>query len=670
MLAAIIFGTVLAQERTVTFTHACAHSSVVLEAFGKEIGETIRPSGSVNKDYFLVRFDGMPVEDAKAAIAKTLNATWTRQGDVIYLTRTGSQERAEESLVKQQFYDSLKRTIAAAQKRTRERKSFNMAYLVENMQKETGKNTYESFIDSESPFGRFGDRIMATLNADDVMAMPYGKTYYANEPKLDEMPFPQSWLDALQIYRDEAEMWSQVMDRLYDKDDDRWTWSIGSEGIVTWVAIDIDRSRLWATFNLSVRAGNTELGLTIGSASGGYNGRSEWGRFTRDLNKPFEVPEELRSVWKERDLFAGFLPRMRRPGARTRGEVSGAIKKIVTDTGRNEPLTTLVSWPILEAAERKETNIVALLDDYTLAWPFESNLAEGQTLSRLFSYYGPPLMAEYDDELSCWLARPFDPSRVRKNRMNRGAFGDLIRKADAQKWISLDDMAGFIQRTNLSFIIGGWQSLIDETQFPDERSSMGYRGNPFTIATEIYASLPNTQRRAAWSGGVELAITGWTHAIRQALSVADWDSIRFLPPGAEPPTHEPPQGRMAGAVFRERLPAQTVLRVEVVATTEFWVSKDGKTGYQSQLGDYANSAVREESRYRSTPETDTFAAGLSETLSVQLFVPGVGTLDLTAQFSRTPFLDEFVTMEKLPLEFQRSIKNALAAARGGGSGSL
>ena len=68
MLAAIIFGTVLAQERTVTFTYPCAHSSVVLEAFGREIGEVIKPSGSVVKDYFLVRFEGMPVEDVGSRV--------------------------------------------------------------------------------------------------------------------------------------------------------------------------------------------------------------------------------------------------------------------------------------------------------------------------------------------------------------------------------------------------------------------------------------------------------------------------------------------------------------------------------------------------------------------------------------------------------------------------
>lgn len=665
MLAAIILSAALVQERTVTFTHPCAHSSVVLEAFGQEIGETIKPGGSVNKDYFLVRFDDMPVANAKAVIAKTLNATWTKKGGVLYLTRTGTQERAEENLVKKQFQESLRRRIAAAQKKVREQKPFSLGYLVESMQSDTERNFVRRFTFNESPLARFNARIMASLDVDHLIGLPHGKIFFASEAKVDELPFPKNWMDALQLYRDETELWSQAMDRLFDEDDNRRMWSFGSEEIVTWAAIEIERRRLRVSLSLKMRTGNSGLSAGIGNNSGRYGRRSEWGRFTSDLNEPVEVPKELQGVWQERERGYGFMGNWR-PRARIRGEVPDVIKRIVADPGRNEPLTTLVSWPILEAAEQKKTNIVALLDDDALAWPFQTNFAEGQTLSRLFSYYGPRLSAEYDKELSCWLAHPYDPALVRKERMDRGAFGDLIKKADAQKWIRLDDMAKFIQGTNRSHIDRGWQYLIDETQFIDGRTFMYYPGDQSMIATEIYARLPIVQQRAAWSGGVEIPVTGWTRALRQLLSEADWDEVRFLPPGAKPQTDGSREGRMAGAVFRERLPAQTVLRVEVVAETKFWVSKDGKTGFQSELDFYARSAMPEESRYRSNPETDKFATGLSETLKVQLFVPGVGTLDLTSQFGRTPFMDEFVTMQKLPLEFQRSIKNALATARGGG----
>ncbi|MCH8980365.1 MAG: hypothetical protein IH945_14165, partial [Armatimonadetes bacterium] len=76
---------ILIAPQTITFTHPCAHSSVVLEALGKELNLALKPSGSVNKDYFLIRFKDVPAEEALDKIAQTLNATWTQKDDVRYL---------------------------------------------------------------------------------------------------------------------------------------------------------------------------------------------------------------------------------------------------------------------------------------------------------------------------------------------------------------------------------------------------------------------------------------------------------------------------------------------------------------------------------------------------------------------------------------------------------
>ncbi|MCH7944926.1 MAG: hypothetical protein IIC73_02770, partial [Armatimonadetes bacterium] len=70
---------------TITFTHPCDRAEVVLEALGEELNLTLKPSGSVNKDYFLVSFKDVPVKEAFEKIAETLNATWTRKDDVYYL---------------------------------------------------------------------------------------------------------------------------------------------------------------------------------------------------------------------------------------------------------------------------------------------------------------------------------------------------------------------------------------------------------------------------------------------------------------------------------------------------------------------------------------------------------------------------------------------------------
>ena len=97
MMTTLIALALIAQQQTVTFTHPGAHSSVVLAALGQELNLTLRPSGSVNKDYFLVHFKKVSIEEAFDKIAETLNATWTKKNDVYYLGRTRQQDMQDEA---------------------------------------------------------------------------------------------------------------------------------------------------------------------------------------------------------------------------------------------------------------------------------------------------------------------------------------------------------------------------------------------------------------------------------------------------------------------------------------------------------------------------------------------------------------------------------------------
>lgn len=72
----IIALLLLAQTKTVTFSHPCASSAVVLEALGKQLGVQMKPSGSVMKDFFAVRFTDRSADEIKRLIAETLSAEW------------------------------------------------------------------------------------------------------------------------------------------------------------------------------------------------------------------------------------------------------------------------------------------------------------------------------------------------------------------------------------------------------------------------------------------------------------------------------------------------------------------------------------------------------------------------------------------------------------------
>src|SRR5690349_18543202 len=94
MLTALVLSALL-RPQTVTFTHPCAHSSVVLEALGKELGLELKPLGSVNKDFIVVSFKDAAPEVVLKRLAQTLNAQWTEKSGVRYLQRTPAQEAQE-----------------------------------------------------------------------------------------------------------------------------------------------------------------------------------------------------------------------------------------------------------------------------------------------------------------------------------------------------------------------------------------------------------------------------------------------------------------------------------------------------------------------------------------------------------------------------------------------
>ena len=108
MISALALACITAaQPQTLTFTHACDQSSVVLEALGEELGMTLKPSGSVNKDYFFVGFKDVSAQVIFDKIAETLNAKWVRKGNVTYLTRSSDMDKAEVQAGKDLMREAL-----------------------------------------------------------------------------------------------------------------------------------------------------------------------------------------------------------------------------------------------------------------------------------------------------------------------------------------------------------------------------------------------------------------------------------------------------------------------------------------------------------------------------------------------------------------------------------
>ncbi|MCH7905465.1 MAG: hypothetical protein IH944_12995 [Armatimonadetes bacterium] len=663
-MLALIFAAVAAQPQTVTFTHPCAHSSIVLEAFGKQIGETIKPSGSVNKDYFLIRFDEMPIEDAKAAIAKTLNATWSTKGDVLYLTRTRAQELAEENAIDAQLRLSIQRNIDQAFKRNEARKPLVLNDVLELLRDLPSDGSWSSELNEENPQRRLQDKIAATFTVEDLMSLPLGTTYFSEDKQSGDRPIPSNWAKAVQTFRDERDVWQQAIPIAISGEDrrnlGRWFASVVSK-----FELEFERTSNTLTIMVKLEGRGLNMESLLSRASGLTISQNEWSDFYRNLRQPVEVSKEISEAWNYAKPRWTHSSRESDQRVRIRSSIPRLLAQVINDLPNNEPLTTLVSWPILEAAEYRETNIVALFADVMLQRPFDLSIEKGVPLRAFFVNGNTSFFAQYDEDLSCWMARPRDPAGARKNRMDRDVFGALLRSTWADGWTGLDDAVNFIMRAGAETLTPGWESILATSVFQLQNTQTWFSNKTEgLVATEIYASLTPTQRLQATRGGVEIPLAYWQPGVWPALARGDWQGQRMLPPGLEPYDVEARFGRRVSNLLRQRLPNGTTMRVQVLEDTELWVGYD-KTGVQLNLETYARAFVGAELGVPAKYDVNSVAVGPTETLMVELIVPNVGSYEMKAKFERIPFLDELGSVDKLPASARAAVLAAIEKAWGG-----
>lgn len=672
MVSALLL--VASVPQTVTFSHPGAHSSVVLAEFGKAVGETMRPTGSVLRDYFLVRFDKMPVADAKAAIAKALNATWTVSGGVTYLTRTKAQENEEERQLDEAFRKALEKAIQEERKNDAERKPYDVRAITELL-RQVRPDEYPEFDLPEDPSDRLYSRLVASMVTKDLLAAPSGKVRYSSKPGDGAKPLPPAWRAAYEKYIEESVVWRDMLGSVFDEEDERrgWFWSYG-EGRLDQIA----------EFELQIK--EREVSLTVGfqwedggSSSSRGNIAYEFDtvdgldRLLEGVDAKAETDEETRSAWRVPGNDGLVFDYWDRSPEKVDPKAIGApLKRCIADVEKNEPLRTLVSWPFLQLAEAKGTNMVVLMPDSLVEWVFAAPLTEQTTLQDLFQNWWLPLNAEQDTALGCWYLYPSDRPGEREARTDRAAFGRLLRAVSKRGWRGLAETADFLSATRADEVAAGFANLLKLAEC--EQPEPYYSSEAFGLAEQIFATLPPAARRSAWGEGIDIPIEQWPVRAREVLAGHDFDE-EALSLHIDPTTYTDPDEfdsayrnapKMAD-VLRRGLPRGTVMHVAVVGEARLWVQRGDykqQTDVES-VGWYILSGERD---VESDTRVKGLAPGQSETVTIEIRIPGVGTYEAADAFMYVPFESEYKTVDKLPAELRKAVEESLKLAREGGGG--
>ena len=219
MISALALACITAaQPQTVTFTHPCAHSSVVLEALGQELNLTLKPSGSVNKDYFLLRFKDVPVKEAFNKIAVTLNATWTQKDDIYYLGRTRAQEISEKKAAVAENAALIENWLAERDVEgeytvDRAKKLLaDLALLVESgAANDPERYGSLSALGDHAPLARCLYRLMRTIGVANLADVPKGEdVQYVLNPNASQRQLPRG--NALRLFEQENALHKSVLE--------------------------------------------------------------------------------------------------------------------------------------------------------------------------------------------------------------------------------------------------------------------------------------------------------------------------------------------------------------------------------------------------------------------------------------------------------------------------
>jgi hypothetical protein len=661
--------------QTVTFSHPGAHSSVVLAAFGKAVGETIRPTGSVLRDYFLVRFDEMPVADAKAAIAKALNATWTVSGGVTYLTRTKQQENAEEQELDEAFRKSLEKAILEERKNDAERKPYDAKAMAELL-RQMKPDEYPEFDVPEDPTDRLYSRLVASLDVKDLLASPNGRVVYSTKPEGDEKPLPKAWREAYATFLAESASWREIIGSVFDEEDERRMWFYDYGGRLDEVA----------SFDLEIKQREVSLGISFEWEDGGSSmGRGAISYFeepgsgmeelTKGVQTKARTDEETRHAWSEPDYSFAFdhWEESSREKVDPKS-IALPLKRCINDLENNEPLETLVSWPFLQLAEAKGTNMVVLMPDSLAGWPFATKLTGETTLEELFESWWSPLCAKLDANLGCWYLYPFDRPDAREHRTDRAAFGRLLRAVTKRGWRGVAETASFLSTTDATEISSGLVNLLSlaACEKPQAYSS----SQTFGQAERMFAALPSSMWRSAFGTGFDLPVEQWPARLREVVATHDFGDEAFSPnfdpeTDIDPETYEAAYKnapKVSDAV-RRGFPRGTTLHVEIESAPTLWIQRGDykQEANVESVGWYVVNGEREtEGDYR----VRGFAPGWRETLTVEIRIPRVGAYATAAGFAYTPFTEEYKALDKLDPELRKAIEEAVKKTREGDGGPL
>jgi hypothetical protein len=655
MIAALLLA--CQQPPTVTIDQPCAHSSVVLAAFGKAIGETVRPSGSVQGDYIALKLTDRPVAEAKRVIAEALNAEWVVRGGVLYLDRNAKHHNAEKKAEDEALRAALQKHLD-----DNKDKKFERDKLREVMIEALRARDVNDFIarrygefSTLMPERTLGPQLVMAFGIDRLVKMANGERLtYAQQD------LPQAAKIALdQSARDANDAWELAQSLGVD--------AFTNYGFVrqtapnTVVKVELRRSDGMLSVHLHESATlpgggsmTSSKGLVYVSGRGAPKGE----RPSFKTNKPF--------VWE--GLAARVVPVVSLAASPNQPGIAGPTKEDVAfvrslagDLSTNELLAVYGDAPLRQLAAAEGFDYVALVPDSVAAAPWIMG-ASGSSVQSVFSRWG--LAVTQDKDTKIVVALPMDTVRARESRFDRRAVSQFVSSFHTAGRATLESLASLAAASDGTREYSA--NLSVARLFVPWREWRQSDWRPLAL----YGALNTSQKRAAANGGVLLE---WRHVspavrseIEKTLGEQQAMYVDELP--SEVFWGSPWMGGAFPGAPRfmalDRVPSGAQVRVRRLTNTMLKANSTDQFESRPMTVEEAASYARSQSDERAPNYRQLRVASLDR-IQVDLFLPGVGYTSFAAQVDDTTEDSEYVAWDKLPEPWKSQLADA-AKKYGGG----
>ncbi len=493
MLVALLL--VAQQPRTVTFVHPCAHSSVVLEALGKEIGVPMKPTGSVMRDYVLLRFDKVPVDEALRKMAEVFNATWTESNGVRYLGRTKQQEDAGPLKLQAELEKSVAEYIAKDALKVTSWSSARAMDLMRDtigadgtMNRQKGTET----ANKTGPCRELLDEFLRTVGAKKLVAIPEGKdTVFRwapgkGEEKISPTLRPKAELFVKNIVAFGAAMTSAGVPLYGDFDLPGEVRLAGSKDLTAdSICFRVRRHSGSLSALVSPNGQNpswfAQANMQVGRVSlSSLSGREIEGDY---------VPSEVARTVSER-AHSSWNGKGTRLDDTT--EVGKGVVKWFEDGLSPEPIQVFFGEVATEIAERGGLNIVACFPDYHSygsTYTRSPSTPYSKVLAEMEQYFGVKVEGN-------WVVRPSPTIRPDYRPVGTLAISRFSLSVFRKGWATIDAIAELASscESAMSFHSGRqFANVLQPTPY-------GFNWNLYEgdrLALDLYHSLPSAAKRQA-----------------------------------------------------------------------------------------------------------------------------------------------------------------------------